>query len=342
MDIALYIAELLQQHDEVCVSGLGTFYKTPVHSYFRKETGEFYPPSYKLTFRNDYQADTKLADHISKVKNISQPSSLYFIEKFVGQVLNELDEKGRISLSPLGTLSRDQSGFNLDSDPNLQLSHEYYGLPPVKEYRKEEPVAVAPGRYEPIQEPAFAETAADYDTDEPKRTGAGVIIAAVVVIILLAATGIHLWKPDLVRELSGRINKESPVNPPVPAADLRTEADSLAAADSIVSALKDQGFEVDTARDTVDVTVTPQPVRPAVTYEIIAASLNRQSDAEKILKAFQSKGVDARIILAKDKKRNNILISLASLPDKAAAQKELMRIKKEIEPGAYIYDLKNN
>ncbi|HEY0895405.1 MAG TPA: SPOR domain-containing protein [Sphingobacteriaceae bacterium] len=340
MDIALYIAELLQEHDEVCVSGLGTFLKTPVQGHFKKDTGEFYPPSSKLVFRNSFQEDTGLAEHISKVKNISLPSSSYFIEKFVGQVLNELNEKGSSRISSLGVLSGVPGSYSLQPDPDLQLGHEYYGLAPVKEYARGTFVPEPP-RQQYI-EPLEAGTETGYVSEEPKRSRTGLIVTGIIVLLLLGVTGIHLWKPELIRQQLDKLRSEKPASPQKAAPVLETEADSLSAADSIVTALQEQGFEVDTARDTVDVTVKARPVQPSVTYEIIAASLNRQADAEKIVKAFKSKGVDAKIILAKDKKRNNILISLASLPDKAAAQKELMRIKKEIEPGAYIYDLKNN
>lgn len=340
MDIALYIADLLQQHDEVCVSGLGTFYRTPVRGYFKKETGEFYPPSSKLAFRNGFSEDTRLAEYISKVKNISLPSSAYFVEKFVGQVQQELNEKGSASLGTLGVLSGTPGDYTLAANPDIRLGLEHYGLPPVKEYSKG--AFVPPPAGQQYVEPAAPPSEPEIVPEERKRAGAGLIITGIIVLLLLAVTGLHLWKPELIRDLIGRIRRETPVTPPAPAKVLKTEADSLAAADSIVTALKEQGFQVDSARDTVDVTVRAQPVQPAVTYEIIAASLNRRSDAEKIASAFRARGVDARIILAKDKKRNNILISLASLPDKAAAQKELMRIKKEIEPGAYIYDLKNN
>ena len=340
MDIALYIAELLQKHNEVCVSGLGTFYKKPVQGYFNKEKGEYYPPSWKLIFKNNYINDTRLAEYISKVKNISLPSSEYFIEKFVGQVLQELNASSTVDLAPLGVLRKRNTEYIFESNNDLLLGHEYYGLPPVKEYQKG---ALMPSTPKPhfVEEPNPIEETVPA-VEEPRRSNTGLIIAAIVVIILLAVTGIHLWKPELIRQvLQGKTPPAGPVSPVIQEKPLKTEADSLAAADSIVNSLKNQGFEVDTARDTANISVKAQPVQPSVTYEIIAASLNRPSDAEKIVKAFKSKGIDARVVMAKDKKRNNILISLASLPDKAAAQKELMRIKKEIEPGAYIYDLKN-
>jgi len=339
MDIALYIAELLQQHDEICVSGLGTFYKKPVQGYFNKEKGEYYPPSWKLIFKNNYLNDNRLAEYISKMKNISLPSSEYFIEKFVGQVLQQLNESGTVDLAPLGVLKKRNTEFIFDSNSNLLLGHEYYGLPPVKEYQKGVQME-ASAKSHFVDESPVEETV--QDVEEPRRTNTGLVIAAVVVILLLAITGIHLWKPELIQQVLQRNSPPAgPVSPVLQEKPLKSEADSLAMADSIVNSLKNQGFEVDTARDTASISVKPQPVKPAVTYEIIAASLNRPSDAEKIVKAFKSRGIDARVVMAKDKKRNNILISLASLPDKAAAQKELMRIKKEIEPGAYIYDLKN-
>jgi cell division septation protein DedD len=79
-----------------------------------------------------------------------------------------------------------------------------------------------------------------------------------------------------------------------------------------------------------------------ITYEVIGSSLNSRADAEQFVRNFRSKGIDARIILAKDKKRNNILISLGSFNSKEAASKELVRIKNDIEPGAYIYDYNAN
>ncbi|HEY1025825.1 MAG TPA: SPOR domain-containing protein [Sphingobacteriaceae bacterium] len=340
MNIAPFIADLLQEHDEVSVSGLGTFYKKRVEGYFDKQKNDFYPPSEKLAFKSDFRTDDLLTGYVGKQKNISLASAAYFVEKFAAGILQQLNDTGNADLSPLGVLFKSEAELTLEAEEKLKLGHSFYGFAPVKDIEKVPAASV--GHYQEEIAPA-SDADNEYEfNDEPRKRSKGVLITGIITVILIVVTAIHFWKPELFKRLTEGAPAQVPQKMAIPVGKPQTYADSIAVADSIVGALEQQGFDVDSARDTIDVTTRAQQVNTTgTTYEIIAASLNRQADAERIVKAFKSKGIDARIILAKDKKRNNILVSLASFSDKPSAQKELTRIKEDIEPGAYIYDLKN-
>lgn len=75
MDIALYIAELLQLHDEVSLIGTGTFYKQHVPVIYDEKTQTFMPPSKVAAFKPDVVNNTILSDYISSKKE-------YFVKFF--------------------------------------------------------------------------------------------------------------------------------------------------------------------------------------------------------------------------------------------------------------------
>ena len=82
MDIAQYIADLLKEKDEVGVPSLGTFYTKNVNAFFDQNSNSFVPPGRELLFKSDESDPSVLINYISKIKNLSRPSSKYFAEKF--------------------------------------------------------------------------------------------------------------------------------------------------------------------------------------------------------------------------------------------------------------------
>ncbi len=90
MDVSFYIGELLKQHGEISVPGLGYLVLARVSGYYNEAEGKFYPPHHLVQFDlQQIEDDDTLTQHIADVKNISLASSKYFTEKYINTIKEE-------------------------------------------------------------------------------------------------------------------------------------------------------------------------------------------------------------------------------------------------------------
>ncbi|MXV16289.1 hypothetical protein [Hufsiella ginkgonis] len=142
MDIALYIAEILEDHDEVTIPGFGTIYKKKVAASFDENTQSFLPPGETFAFTQRENADALLSRHISKTKHISEASADFFAAKFGDDLNRQLNGNGEAGLLPVGTLRKKDGGIYLDLSEENQLMSSF-GLVPVTEPGKSEEIPPA-------------------------------------------------------------------------------------------------------------------------------------------------------------------------------------------------------
>lgn len=337
MDIALYISDLLQKHDEISVSGLGTFSTKYGGAKFDDQMEAFIPPGKRIEYSPDSQPDSRLAEYISELRHISIESSKHFIERFAEEIQNRLNSGQAAELAGIGTLHKTDAGISFLTSPASRKDHSSFGLQPVRELKRS---TISAPNWDPVilnELPAAEQE--DEESDAPIKRRKFPVLLIILILLASGAAALYFFTPNTVNYFT-----KAPVRKTVvPAAKPKTLTDSVTVADSIIQSLDQQGFEVEKPRDTITISTEAKPASaPTITFEVIGASLNSQKDADHLVKNFRSKGLDARIILAKDKKRNNILISLASFNTKDAAGAELIRIKNDIEPGAYIYTYNHN
>lgn len=133
MDIALYIAELLHQYNEISIVGLGTFFKKRIHGFYDDKNHVFIPPTHDLAFKLEHHKSLMLADYCCTQRNISQTTAIYFIEKFVNSIWKQLNTSGYADLRALGILKKTDTGYTLEAKEETGYKHTFYGLKPVSE-----------------------------------------------------------------------------------------------------------------------------------------------------------------------------------------------------------------
>lgn len=337
MDIALYISDLLQKHDEISVSGLGTFYKKRVSGHYDEHLDSYVPPSQQLDYKTEYVSDSRLAEYISEQKHISLGSSEHFIEKFAEDIQNQLNTEQNAEIHPLGEIHKTNNDYSFIASKNGQHDASNFGLKPVKELKK---AKISEPTWDPVilnELPAITEPEQEIEQNkEPVKRKFPVFIL-LTAIVLAGVAAVYFFSPDTLKYLVNKPEKKQNNKVVIPVTKPKTLKDSIAVADTIIQSLSEQGFDVDKPRDTLKASIQAKPVNTGTTYEVIVASLNSQKDAEKMVSAFKARGIDAQIILAKEKKRNKILISLGSFNTQSSAEAEKVRIRKDIEPNAYIY-----
>lgn len=188
----------------------------------------------------------------------------------------------------------------------------------------------------------------ELDYTDPEKLGMPTylkVIIALVSIIVLAGV-IYLAKP----ELFDSILKKPSVLPvvqtdtiPVINDNAQLKIDSLAKVDSARKSNEKAILAVDTVKkDTIATAVTtPSSVeKPTIiSYEIIAASLLNQQEADNFLAQMKKKGIPAKVANMPGKR---VKISIGSFTDEATAKKELEILKETTKlPGIYIYTVRH-
>ena len=172
-----------------------------------------------------------------------------------------------------------------------------------------------------------------------------VLIAIVIICALLALA--YLLKPELFTGVMPKT--ETPVKATTPlvqkpsdlAADSIQLADSIATADSIRISNEKAIAAIDSAKkDSIflagkSATAVPGGIR----YEILAASLLNQREADNFLAEMKKRGIPAKIA---DLKGRRIKITLGTFTDEQEARKQLQHLKETTKlPGIYIFPSKH-
>lgn len=120
MDIASYIIETLESHSQVAIKGLGTFSTTTSTAAIDPDTQTISAPKKVFSFETTVHnaALGHLIQYISSQRNLSEPSTNYFIDKWVEIVLEEVKTKGLAYRKPLGYFFNDEEGTIYFSENN--------------------------------------------------------------------------------------------------------------------------------------------------------------------------------------------------------------------------------
>ena len=132
MDILLYLSELVHTRKVIGISGLGTIYKKKSPGRYNVETHSFVPPSYILEFTEELKEDVLLPEFISRKRNVSAETAIYFIKEFSDNLKQQLKDHNEAGLGVLGKLKRVDGNLVFEPAHGFDLGFDFYGLPPIK------------------------------------------------------------------------------------------------------------------------------------------------------------------------------------------------------------------
>jgi nucleoid DNA-binding protein/antibiotic biosynthesis monooxygenase (ABM) superfamily enzyme len=134
MDISSSLFELLQQHKEVGIASLGTFYKKKYPGRYDKEKQSFLPPGFTLQFSHEVREEDLLPAYISSKQNISIGSASHYITQFVEETTERLARENEAFLTGIGRLYfTEHEGLSFEPAQNITYGSEFFGLPALAE-----------------------------------------------------------------------------------------------------------------------------------------------------------------------------------------------------------------
>ncbi|TWJ04386.1 hypothetical protein JN11_00094 [Mucilaginibacter frigoritolerans] len=345
MNLADYLSELLGQHDEVSVPGLGYFVRERVSGFYNDREAKFYPPHHKIRFVSQQKEDDTFVQYVADKKNISLASSKYFAEKFILK-LKEEASKGKYLFADLGI-------FQTDNDHNLVFkAHEkvaadpsFYGYPAIDINRLNKPsggdiksvyaepvvttpVTISEHPIQTVENQQYFEE----DSEERKTTNVWLIILISLAVIALALFGVYKFYPSVFDKINATyhkiINKKEDSIVPVYRHEIK--------ADSIKKPIP--------KKDTTTLTATAIPldtVKPTIQWAVIAYKNRLKKLATDERKRFQDKGVNAEIVPRGEIPGPLYRVSVGTFPteNEAEAKKDYLIKAKMISPNSEIIQI---
>lgn len=323
MDIALYISELLRDHNEVGLPGIGTFYKKRISAGFNREWGLYTPPVEEIAFRSNDSGSPVLVEYISAVKKISKPSARYFINKFSESIKNSLSAEGRADLSPIGILQYSESGVYMLPSVSTPA---HFGLPQLKESFWQPGQRIPEVSAEEPDGPAVMEPKEEEANESRGKTWRTVFIATGAFVAVMAS--IYVFYPDLFNLKTDR---------PMPVQ--KTRVPVVARQPLVPDTVKNKDTSRVVVKKAVPSADTTARATPTIRYEVIGASLALKTEAEAYLRLMHSKGIKAKIF--EDTRKPKFKISLGSYTSYEEANQEKRRIQGSFNKEAWIYTVKD-
>lgn len=152
------VGELIVEHDQVGLPGLGTFVAEMVPASFADKGFTIHPPYRRLSFYPSRLEDTLLIDFYASSNHIDRESAEAYITQYLAELKNILEERKSVTLPGLGRLrATRENAFFFVPDEDLDIFPEGVGLRPVSlksHVRDEAPVVIdIKPEPEPEQEP---------------------------------------------------------------------------------------------------------------------------------------------------------------------------------------------
>lgn len=135
MDIALLarmITELIADHDQVGLPGVGTFVAEVVPATFSDKGYTINPPYRRLSFHPSRTEDRLLADFYAASNGISKEAAEVYLKQFLQELKTVLKERKTIVLPGLGRLRATvENNFFFVPDADLDIFPDGFALKPL-------------------------------------------------------------------------------------------------------------------------------------------------------------------------------------------------------------------
>jgi len=204
INVAKSIFELLIEQGRVNVEGLGSFSLKELPASFGDGRSSLLPPSVEISYTEKVEEqDNKLRKRIAKSNDLEKDVASAYIQKFSGDILSGLMEKGKVEIAYLGTLSKSSLGdlkFEQNAKTRAELNKGFpeVVLPKMGQKAREEvsSVKVEEGNVGKVVEPVVKENVALVESawmqeasGEKKKRGVGRFLMPLVALLLLGACG---------------------------------------------------------------------------------------------------------------------------------------------------------
>lgn len=339
-NLSLYIKEALEGKDEIYLSGIGTFKKERVPAYFDELKKQFFPPTLTIALKLELVSNSSLAQFWAKKENISLDDAQERIEEAVATI----NEQEKTSLEGLGTLRKVNGVYEFIYAPSV-INEGFDAYEPISEGAILEPLEEVVEEKEeevvlPVLEPVIE------DTQEEKASSNRWLWPSIGAVACLILVGIWILQSanrdkQLVEPKPVEAVQSAEINPLEDTTQMTTA--NLDSPGTTETLLQDSTV-LDSASKSNEEVVSKLVKVPEGRFEIIIAAFNTIQEAEEYVTNTNAKGYDV-YILKNNRSSNFKKISYATYQTEQEATKALVKVRKELNPDAWIWEnkrVKNN
>jgi cell division protein FtsN len=365
MDVGYFISELLGQHGDVSVPGLGRFAHTRVNGYYNDSEEKFYPPGYTVQFDPQFVDDDALPQYIAHSKNISLASSKYFTEKYVAN-LKQQATTSEVPIANLGWFYTKDFKLIFRSNNALNTDPEFFGYPTIKMHKLDKQSAISnqPGYFtetsssdhqleKEVEQIETNQEDEAYLIELTKKRRRKTFIVFIGLAALLTGLFYYLYnKYDRsvfsLEEPTAKPKTDSiakPKNVVVVQDSANTATDDTIKIVKLDSAKKEPAPQKDTVA-VKKVNAVPPVVKDTLAgphYEILGGSFGNVTEANTAIHNYKKMGFEAHILgNVPGRKRKVTLGSYATRAEAVAAQQKILATRKIKASEIYIqpYNIK--
>lgn len=353
MNLGRSIAYLLKHYPTVYVPGIGVFSKQFVSATSSADNATVYPPQSVISLAVGAVTGFDVTNFIQAQQATDAPRALVLLSQEVAALFAQMKDADHAVLDDLGKLSLEGDVLKFEQAQAPELV-----WPPVETiFPKEE--AIIPQEAEevpvvPVADVPVAPLAAELETDEAMETDPVSVrrnrgwwwVAAILLLLTSFTVALWIFNPQQAQKWYAHLKiympgMASPGQPSslVPVLDTESEINLLEEEAFQDTVSVDSLSAVGAIPDSVEALPAVAP-QPAVVYEIIVGSFVTMEQAERFVAEMKAKGYSLK---AMDSKMpgNRKKISWGSFPTKEAADRELVKVKREFEPEAWIARIEN-
>lgn len=370
MNLGMCIANLLQRYQAVAVPGIGVFRQIHEPAFYNEDRSLLHPPSIRVELVRTQQDVLPITEYLRVQGGIDEPAAIQAVARAVHEVMEIVSQKGEALLDGLGYLLLEGSVLQFKPINHGRLNWRPISAPAVHPEAEGTPAAdpiltddatqadtvgtaeaipsVPPEATAMAETPAIVEsadvapvtTAAVPDVNDetastPNRS-TGWWVAAAILVIVGAGAWIWYYRPDWgsrfasSQAVPGEQVAQAPTvdggqHQPVAAVPGSTATDTLP-----VTTVTGSDNDSVLSKPAVPMATTPR-----VTYEIIVGSFATMAQAEKYIAQMKEKGYELQALDSR-MPGNRKKVSWGSYATEEEAYRELARVQKTFEPGAWI------
>ncbi|MEO5909374.1 MAG: hypothetical protein ABIP95_00730 [Pelobium sp.] len=342
MDISPHFATLIAQKDQLVVPGLGRFYKKRVAGYYEEETKTFHPPTKEIDFSMEYMHDDKLVQYISQEKNTSLTSAYAILDEYVRD-LKVVLKKQAVDLLGIGSLVLEDEKILLKEKKEAKLNKTFFGLPTI-DTQSSNFIGEEEEHYTLAQQALDTAMPDDYEEERPRSSRVKIFVMLFIIAIIAGLVALYIVKPEIYQGIYQQLQRKENTKavPPsnMPSQEFLNKADSIYNSKQDIEAkLKAQGFDVEKAKDSTDVSINEKTLKNnGIRYEIIISQFQKRSEAVERVALLKQNGINAFIV--DDADGPLVKVSCATFYNETEAKIELNRVREELNPEAFIKPIK--
>jgi nucleoid DNA-binding protein len=309
VELAIYIKNLLYNHDKVIVSGFGALKTVYKPAEINSSQHTIHPPSKTLEFDGSkVPSDGLLEKYIASQQGITQKNAEELISNQIQAETQKLDSGETLFWEGIGYFSKENDAIRFEPEPEANFLTDSFGLSKID--------------YKPAEFKFSPKHTISKEITSKKKIHTYLIIFPLVILVLGGGIATYFYYPDILSTFK-RITQKPSVTKPSKNAQTLTTTTKDTSKESELEQFMDKTTD---KKKALSINPTPDTlaVQENVSYYVIAGSFKTYERATILANQLKKEGYKPEVIQFDEEL---FRVSLGEFKNKSQALIELDKIK---------------